>query len=183
MSINRWIILGLSVFLFIEVLGFSLPSSGGHLFSVQYVAAVVSLTSLLCFLGLFFASYVICAFQAGLNPYVNDVKDMEWNWIFNPMYFAWLFANHRRRWCLYSIIIMAPLGLIFGWLISFAAAQNNAASSDLASGSFAGMGFMAIATLCWYKGVCKPLTLAEDDEEEATEQSDDEQYSARAPND
>jgi len=88
-------ILGLSVFLFIELLGFSLPNSGGHVFSVQYVAALVSLTSLLCFLGLFFANYVICAFQAGLNPYVEDVKDMDM--IFNPMYFAWLFANHRRR--------------------------------------------------------------------------------------
>jgi hypothetical protein len=169
--------------LFIEVLGFSLPNAGGHVFSMQYVTAVVSLTSELCFLGLFFADYIFCAFQAGLNPYVNGVKNMEWNWIFNPMYFAWLFANHRRRWCLYAAIIMAPFGFIFGEIISFPATQNIAASSDFALGSYAGMGFMAIATLCWYKGVCKPLTEAEDDEEEATDQSDDEQYSARAPND
>jgi hypothetical protein len=32
--------------------------------------------------------------------------------------------------------------------------------------------------LCWYEGVCKPMTEAEDDEEEKTDQSDDEQYSA-----
>jgi len=71
------------------------------------------------------------------------------------------------------------VGFFFSEMIFFEGYHETAASSDFALGTFAGLGFIAIAMLCWYKGVCKPLTGAEDDEEEKTEQPDDEQYSAR----
>lgn len=194
MLINRWIIIGLSVFLLIEILSLSFPHDGGYvcpncngkgkiwiegapsagvegwwatcetcggtgwiwMFSMQLVAAIVSLISLLSFLGLFFLMYISSAFRAEMNPYVNEVKEMDWP--FNPMYFAWLFVNDTRKWCLYSTIITAPFGFMLGAIVSVAAALKEVAFSNLALGLLAGIGFIIIATLCWYNGICKPLT-------------------------
>jgi len=194
MLINRWIIMGFSVFLLIEILGFSFPHDGGYvcsncngsgkiriegmpsvgiegwwstcatcsgtgwiwMYSTQMAAAIVSVMSLLCFLGLFFIGYISSAFRAEMNPYVNDVEEMDWP--FNPMYFAWLFVKDRRKWCLYSTIITASFGFIFGGIVFAVAVLKQVVFSDLALGSLAGMGFMIIAALCWYNGICKPLT-------------------------
>ncbi len=194
MLINRWIMMGFSVFLLIEILGVSFPHDGGYvcsncngsgkiwiegmpsvgiegwwstcatcrgtgwiwMYSTQMVAAIVSVISLLCFLGLFLIGYISSAFRAEMNPYVNDVEEMDWP--FNPMYFAWLFVKDRRKWCLYSTIITASFGFIFGGIVFAVAVLKQVVFSDLALGSLAGMGFMTIAALCWYNGICKPLT-------------------------
>jgi len=100
--------------------------------------------------------YISSAFRAEMNPYVNDVKEMDWP--FNPMYFAWLFVNDRKKWCLYSTIITAPFGFMLGAIVSVAAALKEVAFSNLTLGLLAGIGFMIIAALCWYNGICKPLT-------------------------
>jgi hypothetical protein len=163
MLINRWTILIVSIFLFIEVLGFRVfPYEAGSMFSAQYVAAAVSLISLLCFLGLFFLTYIISAFQSAMNPYVNDVKDM--GRIFNPMFFAWLFVKNKRKWCVYTTAATAPFGFFFGEIAVFEGLLNSTDASELALGTFIGLGFMAIAALCWYKGTCTPLTETKDDE-------------------
>jgi len=163
MIINRWTILGVSIFLFVEVLGFRVfPYEAGSMLSMQYVVAAVSLVSVLFFLGLFSFIYIFSAFQAAMNPYVNDVKDMDW--LLNPVFFAWLFAKDKRQWCLYTTAISAPFGFIFGGILLFEGALNAINPLSLALGTCGGLGFMVIAALCWYKGICTPLTEAEDDE-------------------
>jgi hypothetical protein len=171
MSINRWIILGVCAFLFIEVLGFRVfPYASGSTFSAEYVAAAVSLVSLLCFLGLFFLIYVISAFQAAMNPYVNDVEDM--GWLFNPMFLAWLFAKNKRKWCLYNTVIGAPTGFFFGEAVVSEGVLSSTTANELLLGTLVGVGFLAIAAICWYKGFCTPLTDAEDDDAMSTAPED-----------
>jgi hypothetical protein len=67
------------------------------MYSAPSLAATYTLIFSLCFFGFFFLFYVLCAFYALVNPWVSDVRDMNFN-PFNPMYYAWLFENDKRIW-------------------------------------------------------------------------------------
>ena len=153
--INRWVILVVSVFLPVWVFGLCV-SAGSRLAMV-----VVSILSFLGFLISFALGYVIAGFQAGNNDWVQDVKYMDW--LFNPMYSAWLFANHRRKFLKNCTISSALGGFVFGVLFSFLVSDwwTTVAASDLASGYFGSLGLMAIVGLFCYEVICKPLTQPE----------------------
>jgi hypothetical protein len=152
-------ILGLSFFLLIVILGIVLPNESGYaLFSV-------SLLSLFCFLGFFSVGWLGDVFAVVFNPYVSEVKQMEWSGPFNPMYFAWLFARNKRKWCLYTTVWSAPFGLLFGVILSgLSMASLKTDNLGFALSSLAGAGFIAVESFCWYNGVCKALTEQVEDE-------------------
>jgi hypothetical protein len=193
MFLNRWLILGLFVFLLIETLGFSFPNGGGYVCptcngagkifvrgvwelgipdswetcptcggtgwiwtpSLQNTVAVVCLFSLFLFLGLFLLMYASSGFYAAMNPYVNHVESMDW--FFNPMYLTWLFVKNRRKWSLYATIMSTPYAIMLGIAFYALNVSKIIDSVDLRLGSIADIGFITIAALCWYEGVCKPF--------------------------
>jgi hypothetical protein len=209
MKVSYWVLLGLAVFLFIEVIGFAFPYAGDFtcpecggkgqiynqgipdlgiagywticpkcggtgriwVYSKQYAAAVASLLSSLCFIGLFTLEYAFDAFRAGMNEYVDDVEHM--GWLFNPMYSAWLLRKDKLKWTQLYTAISAAAGLIFGVLLTVIMNSSlTIAYSDFAFGVVASVAFMPIAAACWYMGICKPWTKTADqdtDEQELTD--------------
>jgi len=153
MSINRWLLALLLTLLIIEVFGFASLRADGY--SLQGVVAILSLPCLVCFFGLFLLDYIYCEFYTVMNPYVQEVEEMEWP--FNPMYFTWLFNKDRRKWALYSTIIVTPLAIALGIVLSSFFIQERLSAGNLWWGFVTVALFMTFAAFCLYKGLFKPL--------------------------
>jgi hypothetical protein len=94
------------------------------------------------------------------------------DWLFNPMYSAWLLVRDKRKWTRFTTAISASAGLVCGVLFTImilASSPLTIASSDLAFGLVASVAFVPIAAVCWYMGICKPWTTT------ANQQVDDQQ--------
>jgi len=150
--VNRWMILGLStLLLFIASLYFVQSE-------VEHAVTLISSLSLLFFVRFFICGYLGDGFRAWRNPYVRNADEMEF--FFNPMYFSWLFATDRRKWSLYTTIYSAFLAYVVGVVFStvLLLAPSKPVSYAFGLGSIVCMCLLVIEPLCWYMGICKPLT-------------------------
>ena len=152
MQINRWLVAPLLLLAIVETAGFLNP---GNTFAG--VAAVLSLMFGIAFFGFFFLSYLGSAFQAMVNPWVNEVRRMKGP-CFNPMYMAWLFENDRREWAAMTTIFDVFFSLLFG-LVLFAWVSDGFFSFE---NSFIGFCvsclFLGSLAISFYNGFWKPRT-------------------------
>jgi hypothetical protein len=74
-----------------------------------------ALTLLVITLGLFIMVYFIMMVYAGMNPWVREVKRMEW--CCNPAFDVWYFEHNRRKWVAANIGLSTVMATIF-WTLS-----------------------------------------------------------------
>jgi hypothetical protein len=91
-----------------------LPSPFGY-------ALILLFAYVLLFLGTFGFEYFLLQWRLDWNPWVKDVKEMDF--LFNPMYWTWLFFHDHKKWARWNTIISTPsvvflvslLGIAFGF--------------------------------------------------------------------
>ncbi len=62
-------------------------------------------------LGFFILVYFIMMIYAGMNPWVRDVKRMEW--CCNPAFDIWYYQQNRKKWVAANIGASAVIATIF----------------------------------------------------------------------
>jgi len=126
------------------------------MYSAPASVTIFSTVFTLCFFGFFFLAYISSAFYSAMNPWVEDVEEMEWP--FNPIFFTWLFETDRRRWALWTTIITllltVPLGTIFSSILTSPRMVLEASIVGFALGTLFAI-FIAVA---WYEGFWVPRT-------------------------
>ena len=146
--INRWTVLGLLSLSLIEIYGLFVSP-----WSWIYIATVLFL-SLLLFVALFALGVAATAFRATVNDYVNDVDQM--NWLFNPMYYAWLYQKDRRSFYRIETITCAVLSIILAMILyplAVAAQNQTVALSSILTGGAGTLVPMAIFAVFFYRAV------------------------------
>jgi hypothetical protein len=116
-----------------------------------YTPSSVSL-ALICFiifvfgfLALFALTYFFSAFRLEANPWVKDVKDMEF--LFNPMYFAWLFYVDRKKWVKWNTAVSLMVTVL---LVAVFVLLNNPNQDSLA-GFLIGTILTIPFAVAWYQ--------------------------------
>jgi len=93
----------------------------------------------LCFFGAFGLEYAVDAFRLDMNPWVFDVKDMDF-W-FNPMFLTWLFGRDRRRWAKWTTASSLIVAVILGTTLAILASIERATRDVMLIGCVFGMTF------------------------------------------
>lgn len=135
------------------------PACGGtgwyRMESAPSLAATYTLIFSLCFFGFFFLFYISCAFSALVNPWVSDVRDMNFS-PFNPMYYTWLFHNDKRIWARDTTFISSLLTIAIGVILSdLWTAQERISSYNMFIGLSVGVAFTMYLAFSWYNGLWK----------------------------
>ncbi len=81
---------------------------------------VLSLISILLFLGLFALDYAMCTVHLSFNEWIYEVENMSF--LFNRSFMTWLFARHRKAWvqwqAVINLILAIPSGVAVTVLVS-----------------------------------------------------------------
>lgn len=95
-----------------------------YTFSSVSVAAICFIIFVFGFLAVFALVYFFSAFRLEANPWVKDVEEMHF--LFNPMYFSWLFYVDRKTWVKWNTVIslIFTLLLLAVFVLSLNANQN-----------------------------------------------------------
>jgi hypothetical protein len=102
------------IFVFGILHGFS---HDGVLSPFGYALALFVTFSLL-FLVLFGLDYFFNAWRLESNTWVADVKEMDF--LFNPMYWTWVFYHDHKKWASWNTLFSFVLTVLFGipiWLV------------------------------------------------------------------
>jgi hypothetical protein len=143
---------GLAVFLFILFLLLSVFVFG---FSnaYGYTPAGVALISCILFpIGFFAFLWIEAAsdsWRATMNPWVIDVEHMDF--LFNPMFFPWLYANNRKRWAKWTIGSALPGDFVLGGLLVSFFIVNWVTLVTLLIGFSVGYVFTTLVAIAYYK--------------------------------
>ena len=97
------------------------------------------------FLALFALAYFFSAFYLEANPWVRDVEEMEF--LFNPMYFTWLFYVDRKKWVKWNTVI----SLVFMQLLLAVIAFYQNATQDTLAGWFIRAVLTVPFAVAWYQ--------------------------------
>jgi len=174
MKINYWLLSSTLLFITIETAG----ALYWH-YSTLSVVAIYTLVFTIIFFGMFFLSYIGCAFYAEVNSWVSEVDRMDWG--FNPMYGTWLFATDRRRWARYVTIIFALFSPFIGVLFIFAVTRGGIDLNSSLIGFSVGSGFLTFLAFSWYEGFWKPRTKEIETEEFYEETESEKPYFPMKP--
>ena len=95
-----------------------------YTFSSVSVAVICFIIFVFGFLAVFALAYFFSAFRLEANPWVKDVEEMHF--LFNPMYFSWLFYVDRKTWVKWNTVIslIFTLLLLAVFVLSLNANQN-----------------------------------------------------------
>ena len=95
-----------------------------YTFSSVSVAVICFIIFVFGFLAVFALVYFFSAFRLEANPWVKDVEEMQF--LFNPMYFSWLFYVDRKTWVKWNTVIslIFTLLLLAVFVLSLNANQN-----------------------------------------------------------
>ena len=99
-------------------------SGKAYTFSSVSVAVICFIIFVFGFLAVFALVYFFSAFRLEANPWVKDVEEMHF--LFNPMYFSWLFYVDRKTWVKWNTVIslIFTLLLLAVFVLSLNANQN-----------------------------------------------------------
>jgi Na+-driven multidrug efflux pump len=121
-----------------------------------YTPAGVSLISCTIFPIIFFSLIFISEVDAELrlqaNPWVEDVKDMDF-WL-NPMFFIWLYCHDRKRWTKWTTLfglLFAPLMGFIIVLLIILPTLNRMTVEGLVTGFFVGTAFTTLLGIVHYE--------------------------------
>lgn len=125
--------------------------SGGML-SPFGSALVFFFASMLLFLGGFGLEYYVLQWRLEWNTWVVDIKEMDF--LFNPMYWTWLFCHDHKKWARWNIIIGTPCAIfivtIFGAIFTFIPSLPPIAPETFWIGWIIATELMIIFALTWY---------------------------------
>lgn len=116
-----------------------------YTFSSVSVAVICFIIFVLGFLAVFALAYFFSAFRLEANPWVKDVEDMHF--LFNPMYFSWLFYVDRKTWVKWNTVISLIFTLLL--LAVFVLSQN--ANQNTLVGWLIGAALTIPFAVAWYQ--------------------------------
>jgi len=125
--------------------------SGGML-SPFGSALVFFFASMLLFLGGFGLEYYMLQWRLEWNTWVVDIQEMDF--LFNPMYGAWLFYHDHKKWAKWNTIIGTPCAIsivtVFGAIFTFIPSLPSIAAETFWIGWIIATELTIIFALTWY---------------------------------
>jgi hypothetical protein len=154
MRLNGWLLLAILIFALLE-----LPSMLFWNTFAGVIALFVFLFSLF-FFGFFVLFYVSSSFTASVNPWLNDVDEMDGPF-FNRMYMPWLLENYPLEWAywavLLGILIAIPSGIITFAIVTSGGRASPWDFTTSVGGFMVGCAFLIFLAICWTKGFCEVI--------------------------
>jgi hypothetical protein len=130
------------------------------MYNLTGATVVLSLISVLLFLGLFVLSYAASAFYLSFNEWVYEVEDMGF-W-FNPSFMKWLFARHRKRWAKYQTVFDLIFSIFWGVLFFGLLSLRQITQETFAIGTLLNIAVVSLFSWCFYKSYISRLSQCND---------------------
>lgn len=119
------------------------------MYTLAGATIVSSILNILLFLGIFYIAYIVTELRLSFNKWIYKVENM--NFWFNPSFWTWLYAKHRKKWIKWGTVINLITSSLTGAFIFCIISINKITQTIFATGTLLGAAILSVFSLLFYK--------------------------------